>query len=54
MRKRDGDRKTFHDRGRRDFKYGGFRGRDNYDGYNRHRGRDYDRLDHSSSLSPLF
>ncbi|KAK2393510.1 hypothetical protein P8452_15493 [Trifolium repens] len=46
MRRRDGDRKTFHDhRGdrHRDNKYEGFKGRDKYDSYNRQRGRDYDR-----------
>ncbi|CAL5183413.1 unnamed protein product [Lathyrus oleraceus] len=45
VRRRDGDRKTFHDnRDRhRDDKYEGFRGRGRYDGYNRQRSRDYDR-----------
>ncbi|PNX54677.1 splicing factor U2af large subunit B-like protein, partial [Trifolium pratense] len=42
MRRRDGDRKSFHDhRDRhRDDKY---EGRGKYDSYNRQRGRDYDR-----------
>nr|XP_012568737.1 splicing factor U2af large subunit B-like isoform X2 [Cicer arietinum] len=43
MRRRDGERKTFHDRRHRDDKYEGFKGRGRYDSYNRHRGRDYDR-----------
>ncbi|KEH36535.1 splicing factor U2af large subunit A isoform X2 [Medicago truncatula] len=45
MRRRDGDRKSFHDhRDRhRDDKYEGFKGRGKYDSYNRQRGRDYDR-----------
>lgn len=56
MRRRDGDRKTFHDnRDRhRDDKYEGFRGRGRYDGYNHQRDRDYDRLDYSSFFSPLY
>jgi hypothetical protein len=58
MRRRDGDRRTFHDhRGgdrHRDNKYEGFTGRDKYDSYNRQRGRDYDRFDYSSFFSPLF
>jgi hypothetical protein len=46
MRRRDGDRKSFHDhRDRhRDDKYEGFKGRGRYDSYNRQRGRDYDRF----------
>ncbi|KAK7327907.1 hypothetical protein VNO77_22000 [Canavalia gladiata] len=48
IRKRDGERKTFHDRYNRDYKDGGFKGRGKYDSYSRHRSRDYDRHnDHS-------
>nr|AFK48456.1 unknown [Lotus japonicus] len=43
MRKQDGERRDFHDRHHRDYKDGGFNGRDRYNSYNRHRSRDYDR-----------
>ena len=54
MRKQDGERKTFHDRHRRDYKGGVFIGRGKYDSYNGHHSRDYDRLEYSSCFSPLF
>lgn len=54
MRKQDGERRDFHDRHHRDYKDGGFNGRDRYNSYNRHRSRDYDRLDYLTLCSPLF
>ncbi|XP_028775578.1 splicing factor U2af large subunit B [Neltuma alba] len=42
MRKRDGERKTYHAHHQKDFKNGGFR-RKSYDNYNRHQNYDYDR-----------
>ncbi|RYQ82440.1 hypothetical protein Ahy_B10g101027 isoform D [Arachis hypogaea] len=43
MRRQDDERKTFHDRHRRDHKVGRFMGRGKYDNYNRHKKSDYDR-----------
>ncbi|KAF1882455.1 hypothetical protein Lal_00039103 [Lupinus albus] len=43
MRKRDGERKTFHDRHHRDYRDSGFNGRGRYESSNHQQSRDYDR-----------